>query len=155
MKDILITKLNDVSPTHKKEHKDYEYFKRVIVPKSQSDQCVVSVYEIPPGKSAYPYHYHTQNEECFYIITGTGLLKTPQGEKEVNTGDFLYFPACEAGAHKLTNISSTENLVYLDFDTRNPIDVAFYPDSGKVGIWGKDVNQVYKLSDHVDYYEGE
>jgi uncharacterized cupin superfamily protein len=155
MKDILITELYDVSPTHKKEHADYEYFKRELVPKSESSKCVVSVYEIPPGKSAYPYHFHIQNEECFYIISGTGLLKSPQGEKTITAGSFLYFPANEEGAHKLTNISDTETLVYLDFDTHNPIDVAFYPDSGKVGIWGKDLGQVFNLGDKVDYYDGE
>lgn len=155
MKNILITKLNDVMPKHKKEHKDYEYFKRELVPRSQSDKCVVSVYEVPPGKSAYPYHYHTQNEECFYILAGMGTLKTPQGDKAVAAGDFIYFPANEESAHKLMNTSETETLVYLDFDTKNTIDVAFYPDSGKVGIWGEDTNQVYKLSDSVDYYEGE
>lgn len=43
----------------------------------------------------------------------------------------------------------------MDFDTRDEIDVAFYPDSGKIGIWGKDVNKVFRISDQVDYYEGE
>ena len=30
-----------------------------------------------------------------------------------------------------------------------------YPDSGKLGIWGKDTNRIYRLDDDVDYYEGE
>ena len=55
----------------------------------------------------------------------------------------------------LRNISDTENLVYLDFDTCNDIDVTFYPDSGKIGVWGKDINQLYKIRDQVEYYEGE
>ena len=34
-------------------------------------------------------------------------------------------------------------------------DQALYPDSGKIGVWGKQVNKVYHLDDDVDYYEGE
>lgn len=155
MKDILITDLFTITPSHKNEHKSYEYFKRELVTNSNNGQCAVSVYEIPPGKSAYPYHFHTQNEESFYIISGTGLLKAPNSEKIVTAGNFLYFPPGEQGAHKITNISKTETLVYIDFDTRNPVDVAFYPDSGKVGIWGKDLGQVFKLCDKTDYYDDE
>jgi len=115
---------------------------------------VVSLYEIPPGKSAYPYHYHTQNEECFYILSGSGSLRTPEGERPVQAGEFLFFPAGEQGAHKLTNTGDV-NLVYLDYDAEHEIDVAFYPDSGKIGIWGMGINQVYKTEDQVGYYEGE
>jgi len=67
----------------------------------------------------------------------------------------IFFPANEKGAHKLTNHSLTEKLVYIDFDTYNDLDVAFYPDSGKVGIWGMDVSQVHKTENSVPYYEGE
>jgi uncharacterized cupin superfamily protein len=155
MKDILITGLFDALPLHKNEHKDYEYYKRELVTSSDNGQCAVSVYEIPPGKAAYPYHFHTQNEENFYIISGTGVLKTPTGENNVSAGNFLHFPTGEQGAHKLTNTSETETLVYIDFDTRNPVDIAFYPDSGKVGFWGKGLGQVFKLNNKVDYYDGE
>ena len=42
---------------HKAEHEGYEYTRRYFVRRGEARQCVVSVYEIPPGKSAYPYHY--------------------------------------------------------------------------------------------------
>jgi uncharacterized cupin superfamily protein len=154
MNDIVIIRAEDVKATHKK-HQTYEYTKRELVPFRKDGQCKLSLYEIPPRHSAYPYHYHTQNEEIFYILQGRGLLRTVDGEKEVGAGDFIFFPASSRGAHKLTNISETETLVYLDFDTHNEIDVTFYPDSGKVGIWGKDINQVYRVKDKVDYYDGE
>lgn len=110
---------------------------------------------MPPGKSAYPYHWHSKNEECFYILSGCGVLRTPEGERAVEAGNFLFFPANEAGAHRLTNSSDTNPLVYLDFDTFNDIDVAFYPDSGKIGVWGKGINRLYLSDKDVDYYEGE
>ena len=145
--------------THKSGHEDYEYYRRdflrSFLPRGEGGKAVVSVYEIPPGKSAYPYHYHLKNEEVFYILSGQGLLKTPDGEKNVASGDFLFFPANAEGAHKLTNISATEWLVYIDFDVVHEIDVAVYPDSRKIGIWGKDTNRVYTLDSDVDYYKDE
>lgn len=154
MNEILHININEVPQKHKNEHDGYEYFKRELVAKGQG-QCTIALYEIPPGKSAYPYHYHVKNEESFYILSGTGLLKTPNDEKEVKAGDFLFFPANENGAHKLTNISTDENLTYLDFDTFNDLEVSFYPDSQKIGIWGKDINKLYQMGKDVDYYEGE
>lgn len=155
MEDFLKLRFEDIKGVHKNEHEGYEYYKRALVPHTQDGQCVISLYEIPPGKSAYPYHYHSKNEEAFYILSGKGLLKTPSGEQEVHSGDFLFFPANEKGAHKLTNTSDTELLVYLDFDTRNDIDVAYYPDSGKVGILSKGVNRFFRVDEQVDYYDGE
>ncbi len=155
MSEPLHVKASEVLVKHKREHKDYEYYRRDLLPKGFGEQCAVSLYEIPPGKSAYPYHYHMKNEESFYIISGNGILKTPMGDKMVSAGDFLFFPANEKGAHKLTNISETEGLIYLDFDTHNDIDVAFYPDSGKIGVWGKNTNQLYKIEDQVEYFKDE
>lgn len=132
----------------------YEYIRKDFVGRGQAGQCVVSLYEIPPGKAAYPYHYHLKNEETFYIVCGKGLLRTPEGEQEVAAGDLLFFPAESGGAHKLTN-HGEEPLIYLDFDTANDLDVAVYPDSHKIGVWGRDVNQLYRLEDAVEYYDGE
>jgi len=152
---IIHIKGNEVPEKHKCEHKDYEYTKRIIVSREQAKQCAVSLYELPPGKCAYPYHFHTKNEEVFYIISGQGMIRTPDGEKAVSAGDFLFFPADEKGAHKLTNTSPDSNLVYIDFDSSNDIDITFYPDSGKIGVWGMNIDKVYKAKDHIDYYEGE
>ena len=73
----------------------------------------------------------------------------------MTAGDLLFFPADESGAHKLTNCSETEKLVYLDFDVIHDLDAAVYPDSGKIGVWGKGINRVYRMDENVDYYEGE
>lgn len=139
----------------KAEHPDYEYKRRIIVGKADSDHFDVSVYEVPPGKSAVPYHYHSRNEEVFLILSGTALLKSPEGERAVTAGDFLYFPNNESGAHKLTNTSETEPLVYADFDIRHDPEIAYYPDSDKIGVMDKGVFTVFPRSAKVSYYEGE
>ena len=148
-------KIEDIPAGHREEHEGYEYFRRKFVPFGEAKQTHVCVYEIPPGKAAYPYHFHYKTEETFYIISGTGLLRTPEGEREVRGGELIFFPAGEEGAHKLTNISDSSNLVYIDFDVAHDLDAAVYPDSGKIGVWGMGINQMYPKSAAVDYYDGE
>jgi len=140
---------------HKCKHPDYEHIRRDFVPRGYARSAQVSIYEVPPGKSAYPYHYHLQDEEVFFILSGVGLLRTPEGEREVKAGELLFFPAGSGGAHKLTNLSETEVLRYIDFDVIHELDVAVYPDSGKIGIWGMDTNKIYPIDGDVDYYQGE
>ena len=146
---------DELPASRKCEHADYEYFKKEFIPRGAADKTMVSVYGIPPMRSAYPYHYHLKNEETFYILSGEGILKTPEGERRVAAGELIFFPAGSDGAHKLTNTSPTENLVYIDFDVIHDLDVCIYPDSDKIAVWGKDVNKVYELSSAVDYYKGE
>ena len=155
MSEIKHARAEELPARHKCEHEGYEYFRRDFVPWSDGRRSLVSVYEIPPLKSAYPYHYHCKNEETFFILSGEGALKTPEGTKTVRAGELLFFPADSGGAHKLTNTSPTESLVYLDFDVIGDLDAAVYPDSGKVGLWGKDLNRVFRLEDARDYYDGE
>ena len=146
--------IDDLPRKHKLGAEGYELIRRDFLAVHEAN-TLVRVYELPPGKSAYPYHYHLKNEETFFILRGEGLLRTPEGERAVKAGDLLFFPAGEDGAHKLTNTSQSEMLVYLDFDIVHDLDVTMYPDSGKIGIWGMDTNKIYRIGDDVDYYEGE
>ena len=154
-KEAFVRRAETAESIHKSEHPDYEFRKKIIVGKKDSEKIEVSVYEVPPGKSAVPYHFHLQNEEVFFILSGNGLLKTPKGEQMVSGGDFLYFPNSENGAHKLTNISKNEPLVYADFDMLHDPEIAFYPDSDKVGIFGKGASMLFQVSTRAGYYDGE
>ena len=155
MPKIRHDKIADIPVSHKCEHDGYEYYRKKFIPFGAAKDTLVSVYEIPPGKAAYPYHFHHNNEETFYILSGEGTLRTPEGERSVAAGDLLFFPTGPEGAHKLTNSSETETLVYIDFDVVHDIDITEYPDTDKIGIWGMGINKVYPKSAQVDYYTGE
>ncbi len=155
MGEIIQKNMRDLTGKEKAEHSEYQYCRKTFVPRGSADSTLVCVYEISPGKAAYPYHYHMKDEETFYIISGQGILRTPEGEKQVSAGDLLFFPAGSEGAHKLTNSSETEKLIYIDFDVIHDLDVAVYPDSGKIGVWGKGINRVYPADADVDYYKDE
>lgn len=165
MSDMIITNRSQLTLIHKAEHANYAYDKYEVTDaqeKYETDgalhghQCVVAFYSIPPGKSSYPLHYHSTNEEVFYIISGEGALQTPDGIRQVAAGDVIVCPAGKQGAHKLTNASETAPLVYLDVDTNRTPDIVYYPDSGKVGIRAAGgVHENYRLDAGVDYYDGE
>ncbi len=155
MGEIIFGNTRDSELVHKNDHPDYAYCGYDLVPESETELCTLGRYELPPGKSAYPYHCHMRNEEVFYILSGRGLLRTPAGERVVGPGESVFFPAGEAGAHKITNTSETEPLVYLDFDVCHSFDVCLYPDSGKIGIYGSSLRQIYEMKDRVDYDQGE
>lgn len=154
--EIQITNKGLIKPQHKCDHEPYEYKKYEVTKRSSDYQCYVAFYEIPPQKANYPYHYHMKNEEVFYIISGNGILETPDGNKTIEAGDIIVCPASESGAHRIINNSQTEALVYLDFDTVNSPEVVFYPNSDKVGVIinGKS-STFFKENTNVDYYEGE
>lgn len=152
MSGILHMRMEDMRVSHN-VHGDYEYTKRTFVGRG-TGKSLVCVYEVPPGKSTYPYHCHLKDEETFHILSGTGTLRTPEGERPVSAGDFLHFPAGPEGAHRLTNTGSVP-LIYIDFDVIHDLDVCLYPDSGKLAVWGKGVNRVYPADANVDYYDGE
>ena len=155
MDEILVTHLPGAPDSHKNEHPGYEYRRQTLVPRGDGHGCLVSVYTLPPGKANFPYHWHTLNEECFYVLSGSGVLRTPQGERPLAAGDFVFCPAGPSGAHKISNPAGPEPLVYIDYDTRNKGDVCVYPDSGKIGAWFSGGGGIFRQADAVDYYEGE
>lgn len=153
---ILITRKERIEPGHRDEHEKYEYFKYEVTKRKRGDQIYAAFYDIPPLKANYPYHYHTRSEEVFYIISGSGILKTPDGDRKITAGDIVVCPAGEKSAHRIINASETEYLTYLDVDAVRSPDAVFYPDSGKVGITiNGERSMFFKADSTVGYYEGE
>ena len=153
---ITIINEKDITPTHKHIHDPYEYYKKEVTPRSDFKQCYVAFYEIPPMKSNYPYHYHEENTEVFYIIEGNGVLITQDGLIELKAGDTIVCPPGEQGVHKITNTSTDSMLKYIDVDTTNSPDIIHYPDSDKIGIIKHNKSaDFYKNNATLDYYEGE
>lgn len=124
-----------------------------------SEKLGCSLYEIPPGHSHCPYHYHSANEEALYVLTGKGTLRVKENDDEdLSEGDYVAFPVGEEGAHRITN-SSDETLRYLCFSTMNEPEVVMYPDSDKIGVfWGETPgapHKIFREEADVDYWDGE
>jgi len=118
-----------------------------------------SIWELPPGQTAYPYHFHLADEELLVVVAGTPDLRTPEGERTLAEGEIVAFVVGESGAHQLVNRTS-EPVRFLAVSTSGTPDLVFYPDSGKIwtgerrpagGGWG----EVFREADAADYYDGE
>ena len=107
-----------------------------IVEQTDVDQCRVNFVEVEPVIFAYGYHYHETDEEVFYIISGTGIVRTANGDVTVKAGDAITFPTGPEGAHVIRNGSDTEKLVYIDFDTNNLPEIVHLPDTNQVMAYG-------------------
>jgi uncharacterized cupin superfamily protein len=123
-----------------------------------------SLFEVAPGKRAWPFHYHFANEEALYILAGCGTLRLGAEEFTVGVGHFVSFRSGPETAHQLINTGS-EPLRYLCFSTMHGPEVCGYPDSGKLGIIAgrapggsgrvSAMRKCFREASEVDYYEGE
>ncbi len=123
-----------------------------------------SLYEVAPGKSAWPRHYHCTNEEAIYVLEGTATLRLGERTVEVGPGDYVAMPAGAAAAHQLIN-TSTAPIRYLCFSTMDEPEVSFYPGSGKIGVMvgappggikeRRTFSKTFRVASDVDYWEGE
>ncbi len=114
---------------------EIEHNRKRLIDDEHVNKLYCDLYEIPPGKANWPLHYHTCNEEAFYIMAGHGEVVTESGVLKVRAGDILRFPAGEKGVHQLKNTSERETLKYLDFGTTNLPDVVFMPADNKIELF--------------------
>ena len=95
-----------------------------------------NVTAVAPGRRAFPFHNHHANEEMFFVLEGSGMLRFGAQELPVRKGDFI---CCPPGgpdvAHQLIN-TGTGELKYLAVSTMIDTDIFQYPDSGKFGAVG-------------------
>jgi uncharacterized cupin superfamily protein len=119
-----------------------------------------SLYELDPGASAWPYHYHAGNAEAMYVLDGTGMVRCPDGEYTVTAGDYLAFPASPDGAHQVVN-DSEASLHYLVFSTMRDPDVTRYVDADALGVYegsppgshaDREFTGYFAVSDGIDYW---
>jgi uncharacterized cupin superfamily protein len=121
----------------------------------------MSVYELLPGQTQCPYHFHHGNEEAILVLRGRPTLRTPDGEDELEPGDVVHFPRGAAGAHQVVN-RSEEPARYVVADTKVSPEVVEYPDSRKFAAMARTESQqggvfwtVHRLANEVDFFEGE
>lgn len=118
-----------------------------------------SWFEVQPGKAAFPFHWHSANEESMFILEGEGTLRLGDERHPVRAGDYVALLTGPDHAHQLINTSDAP-LRYLVFSTMNPVEVAGYPDSKKIGvIAAKDGNvilrQIHLEENQRGYFDGE
>ncbi len=118
-----------------------------------------SLWELPPGEAAYPYHFHYGDEEIVIVVQGRPTLRTVTGTRELEEGDAVRFPLGEEGAHQILNYSD-EVVRFLAMSSHGRPDIVVYPDSNKLGVGerlphGGGIRAFFDRDDEVDYWHGE
>ncbi len=97
---------------------------------------------LPPGERGAPPHCHSEEEELFVVLDGGGTLQlSPRGaspkspeEHPLRAGDVISRPAATGVAHALR--AGDQGLTYLAYGTREPGDMCFYPETGRLSLRG-------------------
>jgi uncharacterized cupin superfamily protein len=117
---------------------------------------------LEPGETGTAPHCHSEEEEVFVVLDGSGVLElwpSPLVERrgeaeredvELRAGHVVARPAGSRVAHALRG--GADGMTYLAYGTRRPNDVAYYPRSGKIFFRGLGV---IARVEHVDYWDGE
>jgi uncharacterized cupin superfamily protein len=85
----------------------------------------VNVDVIRPGERSTKYHWHHEEEECFLVLSGTGLLQVAGKTYRVGPGDFFAKREGPEHPHQFINDSDKELRVLTIGEHRG--DVAEYP----------------------------
>jgi uncharacterized cupin superfamily protein len=112
----------------------------------------VNLMQVPPGRTASPFHSHQREDEAFFVLKGRGVLRYGDEIIPLRAGDCVSCPAGTGDAHQIANPYDEGDLVYLAIGTHDRDEVCVYPDSGKVLV--RSLEQLGYL-EPADYFEGE
>jgi uncharacterized cupin superfamily protein len=154
-----VPNINEPQFDEPREHEGFRALRARVARQAGSERLGLSLWEIPPGEAAYPYHFHYAEEELVVVLRGAPSLRTPEGWRELAEGEVVAFLRGEGGGHQLVN-RTQETVRFLAFSTSGEPDVVSYPDSGKLGAYerlpqGDGLRAMFRMADAVDYYDGE
>lgn len=89
----------------------------------------VHLVRLKQGDDSTEYHFHHQDEEWVYILSGRGIAEIGGKKYPIGAGDFMGFTA-PSEPHAMKNPYKAD-LVYLVGGNRWPLDVCDYPRIGK------------------------
>ena len=91
------------------------------------------------GEDALDRHWHEEEDEFLYMLSGEATVIEEDGAHLLHPGDAACWPAGTANAHQVVNRSNAP-CTYLIFGTRMAYDTVHYLDVGKIlydeaGTW--------------------
>jgi uncharacterized cupin superfamily protein len=89
------------------------------------------VQTLQPGSRSSDRHWHEEEDELLYMVSGEATVIEEDGAHLLHPGDAACWPAGAANAHQVVNRSGAP-CTYLIFGTRMARDVVHYPEAGRV-----------------------
>jgi uncharacterized cupin superfamily protein len=141
-----------------REHPGFEARRARIGRQLGSEKLSMSLFDVPPGQAAYPYHFHLAEEEIVIVLQGRPSLRDAEGWRELEEGEALSFLTGERGAHQIAN-RTEETVRFLAISNQQP-DVVVRPDSNTLSVVerrpeGSGLAEHFRRADAVPYHEGE
>jgi uncharacterized cupin superfamily protein len=123
-----------------------------------SEKLGLSLWELPPGEAAYPFHFHLAEEEIVVVLEGRPSLRAPAGWREMEEGEVACFLVGEDGAHQIVN-RTDEPVRFLALSNQQP-DVVVRPDSRSLSVFerrpeGGGLSQHFSMDDSGGYFDFE
>jgi uncharacterized cupin superfamily protein len=128
-----VVHIDEVTPREEKRG-GFGYRARRLGAEAGNRSLGCGLFEVPPGQTAFPFHFHSNIEEGLYILEGVGTLRVGEARVEVKANDYVAFPPGPDAPHALTNTGDV-TLRYLALSAPasvSTLDVVVYPDSKKV-----------------------
>lgn len=104
----------------------------------------VSVTRVPPGRESYALHVHHGEEECLFVLAGTGLALVGPEALEIGPGDFVGFPPA-THPHNVRNTGAVD-LVYLGMGEALGNEVVDFPGADRQLVRRKGEARIFPLS---------
>jgi uncharacterized cupin superfamily protein len=89
-------------------------------------QFGVNICRIEPGSGSSIRHWHHNEDELVYMLSGEAVLIENEGETVLRPGDVATFKSGVANGHNIIN-RGTVDALFLEVGTRASEDVAEYP----------------------------
>ena len=117
-----------------------------------NDKLYANIDYVKPGAKSVKYHSHSEQEEFFLILEGSGTLRMNDKKIPVKRGDFVAKPAGKGIAHQFIN-DGTEVLQILDCGLNERDEVITYPDDGVILL--KKQRIAFKISDALKEWSSD
>ena len=90
-------------------------------------QFGVNLMRLPPGEWSSQRHWHSEEDEFLYVLSGEVVLVTDAGRTVLHSGECAAFPHGMRDGHHLIN-EGRETATVLEVGTRSKTDVCTYSD---------------------------
>jgi uncharacterized cupin superfamily protein len=112
-------------------------------------QFGVNVCTLKPGAASSQRHWHDNEDELVYVLSGEVVLREDEGEIVLKPGDAAAWKAGVANGHTIIN-RSNHDAVFIEVGTRAPTERAHYSEIDMVFVReGKGVRYTKKNGDPI------
>jgi|TARA_B100001079_G_scaffold225597_1_gene202780 uncharacterized cupin superfamily protein len=101
---------------------------------------------LPTNSATAMRHWHEEEDEFVFIISGSAILVDKDGEHEMNAGDCATFKAGDNNGHAIVN-KSNEDVVLLEVGTRSQKEIVHYTDKDLINDVDRTQTKQYTFKD--------